>query len=298
MEDRKEFRVASGCELMAYLLGPPLSLSRKEAKDLLRFKRIAVRGKAPVRHDTLLHPGDMVAIVTHRQIDDRLLRSTRLRIVYSDDAIVVVDKPAGLLSMGSEREKEKTLHRILNDHLKAIAKSSRQQIFIVHRLDRETSGLMVLARSESVQATLQGNWNDVTKKYLAVAEGVLPDEQGTLRDHLIESKSLRMHRVERGGDLAVTHYRLISSTSARSLVELTLETGRKHQIRVQLAGIGHPIVGDRKYGGKSGGATRLALHSCELTFNHPISGVSMEFRSELPSSVRALFEHREKVRRR
>ncbi|MGH7815424.1 MAG: RluA family pseudouridine synthase [Candidatus Binataceae bacterium] len=296
MSDQRECRVKSGCELLVYLLGPPLNLSRKQAKHLLRSKSVTVRGKAQVRHDTPLHPGDIVEIAARRPAAVQSHERGGLRIVHIDDAIVVIDKAAGLLSMGSEREKEKTAHRMLNEHLKAIAKSPRQQIFIVHRLDRETSGLMVLARSESVQAALQRDWKNVTKKYLAVVEGTPANAQGTLRDKLIESKSFKVHRVERGGYLATTRYRMIGSYGGRSLLELTLETGRKHQIRVQLAAMGHPTVGDRKYGARTGPVRRLALHACELKFRHPVSGTLMEFRSELPSPLRALIETRRQAR--
>ncbi|HZC46928.1 MAG TPA: RluA family pseudouridine synthase [Candidatus Acidoferrum sp.] len=282
------FSVASRCELLPYLLTLPLALSRKQAKDLLRFKAVTVKGMDSVRHDTLLEPGDVVTIAAGKQVPTASIERHGLKIVYLDDAIVVVDKPAGLLSMGSEGEKEKTAHRILNEHLKAIAKSPAQQAFIVHRLDRETSGLMMFARTRAIQAALQQDWKRVTRKYLAVVEGVPTKAEGTLRDNLVESKSLKMHRVERGGELAITHYRVLRSYRDKSLVELTLETGRKHQIRVQMAGAGHPVVGDRKYGATTDSARRLALHSSELKFCHPVSGASMDFRSALPSRLMAL----------
>ena len=217
-----------------------------------------------------------------KQVPAASIERHGLKIVYLDDDIVVVDKAAGLLSMGSEGEKERTAHRILNEHLKALTNSPAQQAFIVHRLDRETSGLMMFARSRAVQAALQQNWKSVTKKYLAVVEGVPPKTEGTLRDNLEESKSLRMHCVERGGELAITHYRVVRKGRHNSLIELTLETGRKNQIRVQMAGLGHPIVGDRKYGATTDPARRLALHSCELKFRHPVSGISMNFNTRYP----------------
>ena len=288
MTDARELRVTSRCELMEFLLRPPLSLSRKGAKDLLKFQRVMVRGKSRVRHDTVVEPGDVVEIAPRRNVDDRSLARAGMRIVHIDDAIVVVDKPAGLLSMGSERDKEKTAHRILNEHLKALAKSPRQQAFIVHRLDRETSGLMIFARSEAIQDALQRNWKDVTKRYLAIVEGSLPHASGTLRDNLVESKAFKVHRVAKGGEVAITHYRVMSTVGERSLLELTLETGHKHQIRVQLKGIGHPIVGDRKYGATSDPAHRLALHSHALKFRHPVSHAPMEFHSELPDRLNAL----------
>lgn len=350
--EHRHWRVEFRCELLPWLLSLPLGLSRKRAKDLLRFRAVRVQklhsapdsisvetrnatlagdarntvnavetGDAVVRrrdrpclarHDTVLEPGDIVTIESGEQakefavgrgvgrairpdgvmIAPRGVKVSRLglKILHLDDAIVVIDKPAGLLSMGSEREKERTAHRILNDHLKEEAKASEQQAFIVHRLDRETSGLMLFARSQSMQAALQKNWKAVTKRYLAVIEGVLSQPQGTLCDRLVETKSLRVHRVEQGGEIAITHYRVVQPGRARSLVELTLETGRKHQIRVQLAGVGNPVVGDLKYGGGPNPAGRLALHSCALRFCHPVSGAPMEFHSALPSRLRQLLE--------
>jgi 23S rRNA pseudouridine1911/1915/1917 synthase len=239
-----------------------------------------------------LAPGDVVTIAARKHASDAALERYGLTIVHLDDAVVVVEKPAGLLSMGSEREKEKTAYRILNTHLKALMKTPAQQVFIVHRLDRETSGLMMFARTESAQAALQRDWKGVIKRYLAVVEGLPADAQGTLKDRLVESKSLTVHRVEEGGELAITHYRVVRAKGARSLLELTLETGRRNQIRVQLAALGHPVAGDRKYGAKTDPARRLALHACELKFRHPVSGAPMEFHSALPARLKALIDAR------
>jgi 23S rRNA pseudouridine1911/1915/1917 synthase len=269
----------------------PLGLSRKQAKDLLRFDKVRLQREAIIRHDTQLQPGDVVTISSGKQPPrDTSLARYGIRIVHIDDAIVVIDKPAGLLSMGSEREKEKTAHRILNEYLRATVKSATQQVFIVHRLDRETSGLMLFARSESIQTTLQRNWKSVTKKYFAIVEGAPSTASGTLKDNLAESNSLMVHRVASGGDLAITHYRVIAKRGDYCLLELTLETGRKHQIRVQLSARGYPIVGDRKYGAQTDPARRLALHSCKLKFPHPVSHAPIEFRSPLPSSLKKLIE--------
>jgi 23S rRNA pseudouridine1911/1915/1917 synthase len=280
-----QFSVSSQCELLPFLMTLPLGLSRKAAKDLLRFRAVTVARMTTVKHDTQLEPGDVVTIAAGKQVSAPSIERHGLKIVYLDDDIIVVDKAAGLLSMGSEGEKERTAHRILNDHLKALTNSPAQQAFIVHRLDRETSGLMMFARSRAVQAALQQNWKSVTKKYLAVVEGVPTKAEGTLRDNLEESKSLRMHRVDRGGELAITHYRVVRKGRHNSLIELTLETGRKNQIRVQMAGLGHPIVGDHKYGATTDPARRLALHSYELTFRHPVSGAPMNFQSPLPTRL-------------
>jgi 23S rRNA pseudouridine1911/1915/1917 synthase len=272
---------------LSYLLGPPAELTRKEAKLLLRFGAVSVQNQQGVRHDTKLEPGDLVTISTGKRRLDAQVALHGLKIVHLDEAIVVVDKPAGLLSMGSAREKERTAHRILNEYLKAQTKSLSQQAFIVHRLDRETSGLMLFARTELIQAALQKNWKLVTKKYLAMVEGTPSNPAGTLKDRLLEDKSLRVRRVETGGELAITHYRVLTTHGKRSILELQLETGRKHQIRVQLAALGHPIVGDSKYGATTGSARRLMLHSCELSFSHPVSGAPTKFVSTPPTPMTA-----------
>jgi 23S rRNA pseudouridine1911/1915/1917 synthase len=289
----RQFRVASRCELLPYLTGLPLGLSRKQAKDLLRFRAVTVQGKATARHDTELRPGDVVTIAAVRKpVSEPALERHGIRIVHLDDAVIVVEKPAGLLSMGTEREKEKTAYRILNTHLKALMKTSAQQVFIVHRLDRETSGLMMFARNESAQAALQQNWKRVIKRYLAVVEGVPAQQQGTLKDRVLEGKSLMVRPVDEGGNLAITHYRVLRAKGDRALLECTLETGRRNQIRVQLAALGHPVAGDRKYGAKSDPARRLALHACELKFRHPVSGALMEFQSALPPRLKTLLQGR------
>jgi 23S rRNA pseudouridine1911/1915/1917 synthase len=286
----REFTVAAQCELLPFLTNLPLNLSRKQAKDLLRFRAVTLHDRGKVQHDTQLHPGEIVHVLLSKRVHPPELASFGLDILHLDDAVVVVDKPAGLLAMGSEREKERTAHRILNERLKILTKSHEQQAFIVHRLDRETSGLMLFARTAAVQAALQDDWKNVTKKYFAVVAGRPAERQGTLRDHLVESKSFIVRPVEQGGELAITNYRVLHSQKNKALLELTLETGRKHQIRVQLASRGYPILGDRKYGLKDATTRRLALHACYLRFRHPVSGTALEVRSALPGQLKALME--------
>jgi len=282
------YRVDSRCELLAYLVSQHPTRSRKHAKDLLRFGAVTVRGKTNVRHDTRLEPGDVVSVAVQ---DNRRVGKVdlhELKIIHLDADVVVAEKPAGLLSMGSVAEKQKTAHRILNEYLKALVGSETQQAFIVHRLDRETSGLIIFARSKAIQAALQKDWKNVTKKYLAVVEGVPADAHGTLTDHLLEDASMTVRRVKQGGELAITHYEVRDTFGDKALIEMTLETGRKHQIRVQFAGLGHPIAGDGKYGARTDPANRLALHACALSFRHFVSGAIMEFRSALPRRLQAL----------
>ncbi len=287
MRERR-FRVEHASELLRALLEAPLGLSRTEAKRLLRFRAISVTGHSSVRHDTLVAPGDVVTISASRALPSPEAGGTFPEIVYEDDAIVVLDKPAGLLTIATEAEKTRTAYRAVNEHLKGRARTSRQQIFVVHRLDRETSGLLVFARTEAAKVALQSGWKSVQKTYQAVVEGIPAAPADTLRSRLVETGSLLVQPSDRKGRLAVTRYRVLRSGAERSLLELAIETGRKNQIRVQLAEIGHPIVGDRKYGARTDPAGRLALHACELVFAHPVSGKAMRFRSELPASVRRL----------
>jgi len=284
----RRFRVERPCDLLKALLETPPGLSRTEAKRLLRFRAISVNGRSSVRHDTLVLPGDEVTISASRHPLSPEAGGSFPRIVHEDGAIVVVDKPAGLLTIATEAEKTRTAYRALNDHLKARARTSRQQIFVVHRLDRDTSGLVVFARTEAAKRALQNGWKSVRKTYQAVVEGVPAASAGTLRSRLVETGSLLVHGTDRGGRVAVSRYRVLRAGPERSLLEIEIETGRKNQIRVQLAEIGHPVVGDRKYGARTDPAGRLALHACELAFAHPVSGEPTRLRSELPASLRGL----------
>ena len=205
----QRFSIGEEYELLPYLLTLSMRLSRKEAKDLLRFGAVTIPGHAQVRHDTQLKPGNIVTIATRKSPSAAAPDLKDLKIVHLDEAVVVIDKPAGLLAMGSEHEKEKTAHRIINEHLKAMTSDRRQQAFIVHRLDRETSGLMMLARSEAVRSALQKNWKEVTKRYQAVVEGQPPEVSGTLVDRLAENAALMVRRVQSHGELAITHYRVM-----------------------------------------------------------------------------------------
>ncbi|MEA2625575.1 MAG: rRNA synthase [Candidatus Binatota bacterium] len=275
-------------------------MSRTEAKRLLRFRAVSVNGRSSVRHDTPVAPGD---VLTFSVPSGRLAAAPEApawspAIVHEDDAIVVVDKPAGLLTIASETEKTRTAYRALNDQLKAGARTARQQIFVVHRLDRDTSGLLVFARTEAAKRALQDGWHGVRRIYQGIVEGIPDEPSGILRTRLAETKSLLVHEGGRDGRVAVTRYRLLRSGAERAHLEIEIETGRKNQIRVQLAAIGHPIVGDRKYGTAGTTAGRLALHACELGFVHPVSGEPVSFRSPLPPTLSRLLETRSSTRSR
>jgi 23S rRNA pseudouridine1911/1915/1917 synthase len=163
----------------------------------------------------------------------------------------------------------------------------RERVWVVHRLDRETSGVMIFAKNEAAKTALQSGWDAVEKKYLAVVEGAPPRESGTFESWLDESNPLKVYAGASGPDArhATTHYRVTKKGAKTTLVELTLETGRRHQIRVQLAEAGCPIVGDKKYGAETNPIKRIALHATTLRFKHPVTGKEMRFDSALPGDL-------------
>jgi len=208
-----------------------------------------------------------------------------LGLVHEDAAIVVVDKQPGLLSMATERERERTAYRLLWDYL--AAQRPRARPFIVHRLDRETSGLLVFAKSEATKRHLQAQFEarTVERVYVALVRGKVRRDAGTLESRLVEDKSLRVHATAGPeGQTAITSYRVLGHGQDTTLLELSLGTGRRRQIRVQLAAIGHPIVGDREHGGPSGPFRRLCLHARRLGFVHPTTGKPMRFDSAAPEA--------------
>jgi 23S rRNA pseudouridine1911/1915/1917 synthase len=287
----KSLRVERPTTLLNFLLAPPVAYSRKDAKNLLRFKAIAIAGTPAPRHDTPLAAGSIVRISLGKHSPAGTVLPSGMEIVHEDESILVVNKPAGLLTIATDSEKTRTAYAQLNAYVRERSPRGDARIFIVHRLDRDTSGLLIFARTEAAKNALQRHWKAVTKKYNAVVEGIPEEPHGTLRSALVESTSLRVHSTDEPRDdakSAVTHYRVLRKGAVTALLELTLDTGRKNQIRVQLAEAGHPIVGDEKYGAVTDPARRLALHATELNFRHPESGESLSFRSPLPDKLRSL----------
>jgi tRNA pseudouridine32 synthase/23S rRNA pseudouridine746 synthase/23S rRNA pseudouridine1911/1915/1917 synthase len=207
-----------------------------------------------------------------------------LRILHEDHDILVVDKAEGLLTMGTDHEKQKTAYFLLDNYVKKGNTKSKKRIFIVHRLDRETSGILVFAKSEVAKRYLQDNWGDFSKKYFAVVQGTFPEKEGEYSSYLQENK---VYRVYSGNDpdlgkFARTGYKVIRESAHGSLLEISLYTGRKHQIRVHLSENGHPVLGDKMYGTGGKGIKRLALHAGSLTIRHPFSHQEMCFETGIP----------------
>lgn len=213
-----------------------------------------------------------------------------LTILYEDRDIVVVDKVSGLLTMGNEKVRDKTAYRFLNDYVRKGNPKSRNRIFIVHRLDRDTSGVLVFAKTESAKRYLQDEWQNFDKKYYALVHGAMPEKEGVIVSYLEENRKYRMYSGDdpNKGKLARTGYKVLRESAKFSLLEITLFTGRKHQIRVQLADQGCPVVGDKKYGRPDKGIRRLTLHAGSLTIRHPHTKAMMTFTARNPSFFAAL----------
>lgn len=282
--------VTAPATLLDYMFTSWPQLKKKQIRTWLKHHAVTVNGRAITRFDHALLPGDVVAIRTDRFARPANILASGMKIFHEDAQIIVIEKPSGLLSMASQVESEKTAYFQLNDYVRRGDLRSQERVWIVHRLDRETSGVMVFARTARAKETLQSGWDRAEKRYEAVVEGAPPSGSGTFESDLDESHPAIVRITRAGPETrhAVTHYRVVTRGRRRALVELTLETGRRHQIRVQLADAGCPIVGDRKYGARSDPAKRLALHACRLGFDHPTTGEPLRFESPLPKELARL----------
>lgn len=283
----RNYSVTEDSGLLEFLLSLWKDRSRTTVKSYLSHRQIAVNGRTETAFDILLHVGD---IVTFRAVGEQKQNPNhKVKIVYEDDYIIVVDKKPGVLSMSTGKDGEQTAYSILLEHVRRRHRDNR--IFIVHRLDRDTSGLLLFAKSQEIQELLQRYWNEnvIERKYVAVVEGCPEKDKGRIVSWLTENpKSLKISSspVDNGGKKAVTDYALIKFNGHYSMLELSLQTGRKNQIRVQLASIGHPVAGDKRYGAKTNPLGRLCLHARILSFVHPATGEIMRFDTDIPSIFR------------
>ena len=216
-----------------------------------------------------------------------------LEILYEDQDILVVSKINGLLTVSTDREKEKTAHFLLNDYVKKGNARSRNRVFIVHRLDRDTSGILIFAKNEKAKRFLQDEWAAFNKKYFAVVHGKLQDKEGIISSYLVENKVHRMYSVKDSekGKFSKTGYKVLKESAKYSLLEIQLFTGRKNQIRVHLAEKGHPVIGDKMYGRSDKGIKRLALHATSLTISHPLTNEKMIFETDIPLYFKTLVKY-------
>ena len=207
-----------------------------------------------------------------------------LTVLHEDKDIIVVEKPCGLLSIGTDRDKSRTVHTILNEYVRKGNPHSRNRVYIVHRLDRETSGILILAKSEQAKIFLQGHWQETDKRYLTVVYGTLTPKTGTISSYLTENSAFTVFSTsdQALGKLSHTEYTVLKETKGFSLLEIHLLTGRKHQIRVHLSEKGHPVVGDKKYGKGNDPYGTLALHARSISFTHPVNGKRLTFETGIP----------------
>jgi len=280
--------VSQPADLLAYLFEVWPETKKKQVRAWLKYGSVAVNGRVITQFDHKLKPGDKVMIRPKGMAAPETKLASGIRIRHEDADIIVIDKPPGLLSIASASEEEKTAYAFLTHHVRAGNVRGRERVWVVHRLDRETSGVMIFAKNEAAKTALQNSWPDVEKKYLAVVEGAPRGDSGTYDSLLDESNPLKVYPANGTGPEtrhAVTHYRVTKKGKKTTLVELTLETGRRHQIRVQLAEDGCPIVGDKKYGAETNPIKRIALHATSLRFIHPTTRKEMRFDSPLPGDL-------------
>lgn len=278
-----EFHPKSEGRLLEFMMTSMADRKRTTVKDFLKHRQVMVNGNITTQFDMELKPGDTVLINTSREF--QTLRNPRLSIVYEDDDIIVVNKGYGLLSVGTDKIKTGTAYSILRDYIKRV--DPRNKLFIVHRLDQHTSGLMLFAKNAKAKETMQHNWNNMVleRRYVAVVEGKLEQQEGEVRSYLAENTQHEVYSTDdpNVGQLALTRYRTLRTANGYTLVELQLETGRKNQIRVHMKDLGHPIAGDRKYGAKTSPIHRLALHAMTLRFAHPVTRQDMNFTTPVPA---------------
>ena len=278
------FQVLDETQLMSFLIQQMPSKSRNNIKSLLAYRQVLVDGEIATQFNHPLRPGQKVEISSKRISSPESLPG--LKIVYEDHDIIVADKPAGLLSVATASEKRMTAYSMLSGHVKK--QDPGNKIFIVHRLDRETSGLMLFAKNQEVKRQLQDSWDEsvIQRTYIAVVEGTVSNPEGTIVSSLAEDKNFRVHSVTAPakGQKAITHFEVLKTTKSWSLLKVDLETGRKNQIRVHMQDMGHSVTGDKKYGALSNPLKRLGLHAQILKFIHPVSKKEMNFESQIPKS--------------
>ena len=283
------YEVAQADTLLNWLLNHVTNLSKSKIKATLAGKGIIVNGKCVTRFDFPLEAGMKIAVSKSKKNTN--FKNRYLKIVYEDRYLVVIEKQVGILSMAAGHS-SLNVKGVLDDYFR----NSKQKCtaHVVHRLDRETSGLMIYAKDMATEQELEHNWHDIVydRRYVAVVSGEMEDDEGVITSWLKDNKAYFTYssRVDNGGKFAITHFHTLDRTTEHSLVEYRLETGRKNQIRVHSADMGHPVCGDLKYGNGDNPLGRLCLHAYMLCFTHPVTRRPMEFETPIPTAFRKLFK--------
>ena len=270
---------------------------RSRLKAVLRDRQVSVDGIPVTQFDHALIPGQRLEIRWDRSTPQQ--KSHGLKIIYEDQDLIIIDKPSGLLTIATDKEKRNTAYSFLSDYVKK--EDPDNKIFIIHRLDRETSGLLMFAKKQSVKQQIQKTWTSTINQrtYIAVVEGEVKKTKGTIISWLTESKAFIVYssQNQKLGRKAITHYKKIRGNSEFSLLRVHLETGRKHQIRVHMQDINHPILGDKKYGSGLNPIRRIGLHSQVLAFTHPRTGEPCRFETPIPEKFWKLFSSRKRSKK-
>jgi 23S rRNA pseudouridine1911/1915/1917 synthase len=273
-----ELIVKYECELLEYLLKEVDNKSKNNIKTLLKRGRILVNNKRITKHDYMLRTTDKIII--NQAVINSMMND--IEILFEDDYLIAINKPEGLLSIATEKEKDKTAYHIVSSYLKIRGKD---KAFVIHRLDRDTSGIIMFAKNDKIKNLLQNSWDQLVKVrgYLAVVEGAT-DSEGVIKSYLKENKANMVYSSykEHDGKLAITNYKKLNGNKEYSLLEVFIDTGRKNQIRVHMYDIKHPIVGDKKYGASKDPLKRLGLHAHKLEFVHPVTHKYIMINAKIP----------------
>ncbi|MEG2377206.1 MAG: RluA family pseudouridine synthase [Clostridia bacterium] len=271
--------------LLPFLIKSLPDQSRNNVKSLLTYRQVLISGKQATRHDAPLAAGTRVEISWSKP---RGTREDELEVIYEDEYVIAVNKPSGLLSIASDREKEKTAYHMLTTYIKT--RNPHARIFVVHRLDKETSGVLLVAKTEEVKRALQDKWNELVtqREYIALVEGAPENDFGTVKSKLRETTTHLMYSCETGGELAITNYEVLRRGNGYSMLKIDIKTGKKNQIRVHMQDMGHPIAGDKKYGARSNPIKRLALHASVIELKYPFTGETLTLSAKIPRSFQKL----------
>jgi len=287
-KDLREYPVNKNCELLEFLFETLKGQSRNSVKSILTNHRVSVDGAPISQYNFKLTKGDVV-IISKTPIHKKT--RSNLPIIFENEEIIVINKPSGLLSIASDKEKGSTAYRMLTDYVQQ--KDKHNRIYVVHRLDEDTSGVLMVAKNEKLRDALQDKWNDLvsSRGYYAIVDGKLDKKSGTLTSYLKKNAQNMMYSSKKAGDgqYAVTHYKVIAESDAYSFLDVHIDSGRKNQIRVHLGDIGHNVIGDDKYGNPTNPIKRLGLHAYELVLTHPFTNKVMKFKAPIPKEFETLF---------
>lgn len=279
------FTVEQPDELLKFLYEMQPDRPKGKVKSELEHKLVSVDGKVVTKFNYALRKGQQVTIGTYVPKFEKV-SIPNLEIIYEDDELLVINKPAGMLAIATETEKNMTAYHLAMEYVRL--KNSRGRIFIVHRLDRETSGVLIFAKNEEIKHALQDNWDSVAqfRGYIAIVEGCPKPMEGRIENKLRETDSHLVYTAKMGdGKLAITNYKVRKQGENYSLVDVNIETGRKNQIRVHMSDMGCPIAGDKKYGAKTNPVRRLCLHANKLVIKHPYTDEEMIFSTPVPKKM-------------